>query len=83
MENLEGKQGDASAEGSKENESFENKIFESEQAVASITVNYENRHVYINDLRSTPKNQGYGSRLLDKLKATYPDYTISGQAAPS
>lgn len=62
---------------------FENTVFENENAAASITVNHNNKLVWINDMRASVKGQGFGTKLLDKLKKKYPDYTIKGQASPT
>lgn len=63
-------------------ESFESFNFEAENSIANISVNHDNRTVWVNDVRSSPRGRGYGSKLLDELKIKYPDYTITGQASP-
>ena len=75
MENLE--------KGKLPEKNAENTIFKTKDAVASITVNFEKKCVWLNNLQSAVKGQGFGSKLLDELKKKYPDYTIIGQASPT
>ena len=57
-------------------------LVEFDGAYAKIIVSEVSKTVFIQDIEAESTGHGAGTRLLNKLKGDYPDFTISGLAMP-